>query len=108
MILFLIELWASLIAQLVKNPPAMRETWVRSLGWEDPLEKETATHSSILAYTVHGVARSWTRLSDFHSLTHSLMVDLQYCQFRVHSKVTLFYIYINIYIHTHNMFYIHK
>ena len=42
-------LWASLVAQLVKNPPAMRETWVRSLGWEDPLEKRKATHSSILA-----------------------------------------------------------
>ena len=39
----------SLVAQLVKNPPAMWETWVRSLGWEDPLEKEMATHSSILA-----------------------------------------------------------
>ena len=38
---------ASLVAQLVKNPPAIRETWVRSLGWEDPLEKEKATHSSI-------------------------------------------------------------
>ena len=41
--------WASLMAQLVKNPPAMRKTWVRSLGWEDPLEKGKATHSSILA-----------------------------------------------------------
>ena len=41
--------WASLVAQLVKNPPAMWETWVRSLGWEDPLVKEKATHSSILA-----------------------------------------------------------
>ena len=41
--------WASLVAQLVKNPPAMRETWVRSLGWEDPLEKGKVTHSSILA-----------------------------------------------------------
>ena len=39
---------ASLVAQLVKHPPAMRETWVQSLGWEDPLEKGTATHSSIL------------------------------------------------------------
>ena len=37
------------MAQLVKNPPAMRETWVQSLGWEDPLEKGKATHSSILA-----------------------------------------------------------
>ena len=41
--------WASLAAQLVKNPPAMQETWVRSLGWEDPLEMGKATHSSILA-----------------------------------------------------------
>ena len=40
---------ASLVAQLVKNPPAMREIWVQSLGWEDPLEKGTATHFSILA-----------------------------------------------------------
>ena len=40
---------ASLVAQMVKNPPAMRETWVRSLSWEDPLEKGKATHSSILA-----------------------------------------------------------
>ena len=40
----------SLVAQLVKNPPAMRETWVRSLDWEDALEKEMATHSSILAW----------------------------------------------------------
>ena len=40
---------ASLVAQLVKHLPAMRETWVRSLGWEDPLEKGKATQSSILA-----------------------------------------------------------
>ena len=42
--------WASLVVQLVKNLPAMQETWVRSLGWEDPLEKEKATHSSILVW----------------------------------------------------------
>ena len=41
--------WASLVAQLVMNPPAMQETWVRSLGWEDTLEKGKATHFSILA-----------------------------------------------------------
>ena len=41
--------WASLVAQMVKNPPAMQETWVRSLGWEDPLEEGMATHFSILA-----------------------------------------------------------
>ena len=43
---------ASLVAQQVKNLPAMQETWVRSLGWEDPLEKGTATHSSILAWRI--------------------------------------------------------
>ena len=46
------EAWASLVAQLV-NPPAMRETWVRSLGWEDRLEKGKATHSSILAWRIY-------------------------------------------------------
>ena len=44
--------WLSLVAQLVKNLPAMWEPWVRSLGWEDPLEKGTATHSSILAWRI--------------------------------------------------------
>ena len=43
-------MWASLVAQLVKNLPAVQETWVQSLGQEDPLEKEMATHSSILAW----------------------------------------------------------
>ena len=65
------------MTQLVKNPPAVRETWVQSLGWEDPLEKGKATHSSILAWRipwtvmekstdciVYRVAESRTRLSD--------------------------------------------
>jgi len=43
---------ASLIAQLVKNPPAMQATWVQSLGWEDPLEKGKANHSSILIWRI--------------------------------------------------------
>ena len=62
--------WASLVAQLVKNPPTMQETWVQSLGWEDPLEKGNDTHSIILAqrvpWTVLGVAKSGTRLNNFH------------------------------------------
>ena len=73
--LILIITLASLVAQTVKNLPAMRETWVRSLGWEDPLEEGMATHSSILAWrnpidrgtwwaTVHGVPKSQTQLSD--------------------------------------------
>ena len=66
---------ASLVAQMVKNLPAMRETWFQSLGWEDPLEEGMATHSSILAWripmdreawwaTVHGVTKGQTQLSD--------------------------------------------
>ena len=64
----------SLVAQLVKNLPTMQEIQVQSLGGEDPLEKEMATHSSIFAWknqwtedpwaTVHGVAKSWTQLSN--------------------------------------------
>ena len=52
---------ASLVAQLVENLPAMWETWVQSLGWEDPLEKGTATHSSVLAWRIPWIAKSWTK-----------------------------------------------
>ena len=66
---------ASLVAQTVKNPPALWETWVPSLGGEDPLEEGMATHSTVLAWRlpldrgawraiVYGVAKSRTRLSD--------------------------------------------
>ena len=59
------------MAQLVKNPPAMREIWVRSLGWKDPLEKGKATHSSVLAcwipWTVSSMGSQRVR-RDFHSL----------------------------------------
>ena len=51
--------WASLVAQSVKNLSVMQETWVRSLGWEDPLEKEMVTLSSILAWKI-----SWTEEPD--------------------------------------------
>ena len=44
--------WVSLVVQLVKNQPAMWEAWIRSLGWEDPLEKGKATHCSILAWRI--------------------------------------------------------
>ena len=44
--------WASLVTHMVKNPPTMRETWIRSLGGEDPLEKEMANYSSILAWRI--------------------------------------------------------
>ena len=63
------------MTQMVKNPPAMQEPRVQSLGWEDPLEEGMATHSSIFAWIipmdrgawwalVHGVTKSWTQLSD--------------------------------------------
>ena len=66
---------ASLVAQMVKNSPAVRETWVQSLGWEDPLEKEVAPQSSILAWKIPwteepgglqsvGSQKHWTQLSD--------------------------------------------
>ena len=66
--------WASLVVQMVKNPPAMQENWVQSLGWEGSLEEDMATHSSILAWripmdrgawwaTVHGVTKGQARLS---------------------------------------------
>ena len=80
------------MAQTIKNLPAMWETWVRSLGWEDPLEESMATHSIVLAWrnprdrgawktTVHGVAKSQTRLSDsiqhsFHSHPEALFSSL--------------------------------
>ena len=60
-----------LVAQRVKNPPAMRETWIRSLGWDDSLEKGKATHSSILAWRIPwtvlvcGIKKNQTRLSNF-------------------------------------------
>ena len=71
----MIECKASLVAEMVKNLPAMRETWVRSLGQEDLPEKRMSIHFSILAWripmdrgawwaTVLGIAKSWTRLSD--------------------------------------------
>ena len=68
--------WAFLVAQLVKNPPAMWETWVQSLGCEDSLEKGKTTHSSTLAYTVHGVAKSWMQLRNFHSLDVKNLLSL--------------------------------
>ena len=72
------------MAERVKNPPAIRESWVQSLGWEDPLEKGTATHCSILAWRipwteepgrlVYGVTKSRMRLSEFHFHFLSLII----------------------------------
>ena len=59
--------WASLVTKLVKNRPAVRKTWVRSLSWEDPLEKGKATHSSILAWRI----LQWTFTFSFLSAAFS-------------------------------------
>ena len=78
----MLRLW---VVFFFHNLLAVQETWVQPPGWEDPLEEEMATHSSILAWripmdrgawqaAVHGVAKSWTQPSDFHSLTHVLGV----------------------------------
>ena len=78
-------LWASLVVQ-IKNVPAMQETWVHSLGWEDPLEKGMATHSSVLAWRIPWTeepgglqsmgSQSQTRLSNFLSFFSLLCVKL--------------------------------
>ena len=52
-------IWASLVVQLVKNLPAMQETWVQFLSWEDPLEEGTATHSSVLAWRIPMDRGTW-------------------------------------------------
>ena len=76
-----VYIWASLVAQLVKNPPAMRETWVRSLGWEDPLEKGKAAHSGILAWRI-----AWT-MSVCVYLNHSVVYQkvTQHCKSTISS-----------------------
>ena len=74
-VFYLFEIHRGVVAQLVKNPPIIWETWVRSLGWEDPLEEGMATHFSVLAWripidrgtwqaSVQRVAKSWTQLSN--------------------------------------------
>ena len=55
------QVWTSLVAQTVKHLPAMWETWVRSLGWEDPLEKGKATHSIFWPGEFHGLYGPWGR-----------------------------------------------
>ena len=62
--------WASLVAQMVKNPPAMQETWVQSLGWEDPLEEDMATYSSILDWRIPMNRGAWG--ATMHRVTQSI------------------------------------
>ena len=65
--------WASLVAQLVRNLPAMLEIWVQSLGWEDPLEKRTSGLENSMDCLVHGVTKNQTQLSDFHTPNKGLI-----------------------------------
>ena len=81
--------WAVLVAQLVKNPPSMCETWARSLSWKDPLEKGKSIHASILAWKilwtiVHGVAKSlnWQRGFHFHFLNLKNNITLTLIKFQ--------------------------
>ena len=69
------------MAQLVKNPPAVRETWVQSLGWKDPLEKGKAAHSSILAWRIHGLysPRGCKESDRTERLSRSQWKSLTYC-----------------------------
>ena len=74
--------WASLVVQRLKRLPAMWETWVRSLGREDPLEKEMATHSSILAWRI-----PWTEeLGGLQSMDHKESDTTEQLHFHFHSK----------------------
>ena len=63
-------MWASLGAQTLKDLPAMQQTWVRSLGWEDPLEKEMAIHSSTLGWRIPWTEEPGT-LSSLHGISYS-------------------------------------
>ena len=72
--------------QLVKNSPAIQESWVRSLGWEDPLEKERLPTPVFF----HGVAKSWTRLSDFHFLSlffYGSIIYYYLCKFALVAEI---------------------
>ena len=101
---------ASLVAQLVKNLPAMWETWVWSLSWEDPLDKGMAIHSNILAWripwTVQSLgSQSWTSLSHFHFIYSSVFMSCTVSQFIIHPPFLLvtisFCIYDSIFLGSH-------
>ena len=66
------------MAQLVKNPPEMQETWVRPLGWEYPLEKGTATHSNILAWRIKDIIKDFTRSKSLQMVTAAMKLKDTY------------------------------
>ena len=72
-----VKSWASLVVQMVKNPPAMWDTWVRFLGWEDPLEDGMATHSSILACRIPWTEEPGCKESEMTEVTeHARMHNI--------------------------------
>ena len=81
--------WTSLVAQLVKNPPAMRETWVRSLGWGDPLEKRKPTHFSILAWRIPWTIQSMESQRVRHNWVTFTLVRSTECVLNEQSAVAL-------------------
>ena len=100
--------WASLVAQMVNNPPAMLETWVQSLSWEDPLEEGMATHSSILAWRIpwteepgelqsmglQRVGHNWvTKHTHTHtfSLLRTILTILDPLFLHIHFRISLLY-----------------
>ena len=85
-------IWAFLVAQLVKNLHAVQETWVRSMGWEDPLEKGKATHSSILAWRIPWTVSSWDHKLDTTEQLHYVYIYI--CIY----MYMFIYIYMYIYI----------
>ena len=93
---FHFHFWDSLVAQLVKNPPAMWETWVPSLGCEDPLEKGTVAHSSILAWRIpwtiqfHGVTES--DMTEWLSLSALIMWIFSSCLFIKHLQLAFHFL----------------
>ena len=104
---------SSLVAQLVKNTPAMQETPVRFLGLEDPLEKGMATHSSTLAWripqtreSVHGFAKSRTWRNDFHfHFIYILHIHIYvYTHVCIHTHI---YMYTHTYMYIQHIFFIH-
>ena len=91
------------MAKMVKNLPTTLETWVPSQGWEDPLEKEMASHSSIFSWripwteaTVHGAAKSQAQLSDehFHFFFH-LVISIEVSPVSLHGLIAHFFLVLN-------------
>ena len=96
--------WASLVAQLVKNPPAMKETPILFLGWEDPLKEDMETHSSVLAWripmdrgfwrtTTHGALKSGRQLGTAQHSTGPILLIITLCYYSVLVLIFLIFIF---------------